>query len=132
MRPGPGRRSGAYSRLHWSLLDECDATDVPPALLGVYAYALLASARHGRDGIVTVRDVARGITMTAARRALVALEERGWMRQIDRATWEIVGYASDQMTEAAWATRREEAARRKRKSRAMAEARAEIDRRDAS
>jgi hypothetical protein len=123
MTGGPGRRTGPYVRLHWSILDEVEKHGLSALDLGVYALALVSSSKYGRDGAFTVRDVARGISTVAARRSLVALEQAGIVSQIDRHTWSIVGYAEDQLTEAAWAKRREDARARQATKRALDAAR---------
>ena len=123
MTRGPGHRSGPYIRTHWALLDEADALDLSALALGVLTAATLATARAGRDGIFTLREVTRGLSMQAARKCLVELEGHGYVSQIDRHTWAIVGYAEDQLTEAAWAKRREDARARQATKRALDAAR---------
>lgn len=118
-----GRRVGAYARLHWSLADEIERHGLSMLAVGVYTTALIATARYGRDGAFTVRDVSRGISTVAARKILVELEQAGIVSQVDRHTWSIVGYAEDQLTEAAWAKRREDARVRQATKRALDAAR---------
>lgn len=127
MSGGPGKRVGPYVRLHWVLLDEFERAGTSIEAVGIYAMAVLASARYGRDGQFTVRDVARAVTPTAARKHLVELERHGFVRQIDREAWYIVGYEVDQMTEAAWQKRRDDAAHRQRVKRALDSAKGSRD-----
>lgn len=129
MSVGPGHRRGPYVRLHLTILDEIDAAGLSPASVGVLISATIASARAERDGPFFVREVARGgMSKMLARRALVELEAAGFVRQIDREAWAVVGFAHDQMTSDEWARLRTKNADRKRKSRALAHERARLRR----